>query len=400
LLVAAVLAALAAVLVACGTPAATPTPRPQATPTAAAGVTPTPVDSAFEQEWAALEAAARAEGELVILGGGAASRAFGEPFKVFGDKYGIEIVFSAGSASAQVDRLLAERQANRYEADVAFFGPTTARQRAIPNGLLDPIMDYLFHPEALDLSQWYGNRFWYADPEETYVLVHSATVDPAPVTIQRNTNLVGPDEIQSVWDLLDDKWKGEKIVSLPLDDAGAGGTWFAAYAHPDIGPEWIERYLTEMDVFFTNEARVISDGLANGRFHLAVAIGAVARDIDVMEEQRLPVTRVTQLRETPVLSGSGSSNTLAMINRAKHPNAAKLFVNWFLTREGQTAVHERAEVIPDPSLRNDVPPGKTNPDESRQPGMEYIFISSDPQFTALDEEATAFARDLYRQIRR
>src|SRR5947199_9606035 len=36
------------------------------------------------------------------------------------------------------------------------------------------------------------------------------------------------------------------------------------------------------------------------------------------------------------LVGSGGGN-IALINGAPHPNAAKVFINWFLSREGQIA---------------------------------------------------------------
>lgn len=41
-----------------------------------------------------------------------------------------------------------------------------------------------------------------------------------------------------------------------------------------------------------------------------------------------------------------------LYNRAPHPNAAKLFINWALTREGQTAFTQQTQI---PSRRTDVP---------------------------------------------
>jgi ABC-type glycerol-3-phosphate transport system substrate-binding protein len=49
--------------------------------------------------------------------------------------------------------------------------------------------------------------------------------------------------------------------------------------------------------------------------------------------------------------------TMALLNRAPHPNAAKLFINWFLSREGQ-ALHQKLQAeakAPADSLRVDIP---------------------------------------------
>jgi ABC-type Fe3+ transport system substrate-binding protein len=49
-------------------------------------------------------------------------------------------------------------------------------------------------------------------------------------------------------------------------------------------------------------------------------------------------------------AGTGSGN-LAMLRNAPHPNAAKVFVNWLLSKEGQTAV---TKALGQPTRRFDV----------------------------------------------
>ena len=48
---------------------------------------------------------------------------------------------------------------------------------------------------------------------------------------------------------------------------------------------------------------------------------------------------------------SSSAGSIALINRAPHPNAAKVFVNWFLSREGQMAWQKQTDRN---SLRTDI----------------------------------------------
>ena len=76
-----------------------------------------------------------------------------------------------------------------------------------------------------------------------------------------------------------------------------------------------------------------------------------------------------------------------MFSNAPHPNAAKLFVNWFLSKEGQTLTHTQVSNIDRSSLRNDIPFGEVTPDQRRKPGIEYGFPDADPKFAARQEEA-------------
>ena len=96
------------------------------------------------------------------------------------------------------------------------------------------------------------------------------------------------------------------------------------------------------------------------------------------------------------MRGAGSLNNMMILNNRPHPNAAKLFVNWLLTKEGQTIMHTLSEQDPDQSLRTDVTDlGKTVPSERRDPDHEYFFFSSDPTYTVLRAEALQYAQDAF-----
>ena len=92
---------------------------------------------------------------------------------------------------------------------------------------------------------------------------------------------------------------------------------------------------------------------------------------------------------------------LAKPSRARsnrpNPNAAKLWVNWFLSKEGQTAMHTLAEQDPNPTLRTDVTDFFGNPLRypHRVEGADYFFFSSDPTYTVLRDEALQYARDAF-----
>ena len=59
----------------------------------------------------------------------------------------------------------------------------------------------------------------------------------------------------------------------------------------------------------------------------------------------------TKGEEHPSLTGAGSS-VISFVERRPHPNAAKLFVNWWLTKETQIAVQDASRFQ---SMRADIP---------------------------------------------
>jgi iron(III) transport system substrate-binding protein len=356
----------------------------------------------FDQKWQALIKAAQQEGELSIAFGGSPSRMYRTPLDHFSKKFGIKVVTGAGSGRKNADRILAERKAGRYTVDIIHTGPNTAMGRLYPAGVLDPLEPELFHPEVVEKSLWYQGRWWWADPEGKYYFIHSASVENPPVDVRYNTNLVTEADIKkitSVYDLLDDKWKG-KIVSLPPTVQGAGESYVTQHYHPDIGKKWLTRFITEADVNFVTDFRQISDGLARGKYAIAINVGAAGRDIDKLAKQGLPIAQLNkEFKEDGVLTASGVG-MIGVANNRPNPNAAKLFVNWWLSREGQTVRQEMADRTTDQTLRiDDIPPGKTAEAERRKPGKSYLFATADEKVVKGRSEAEAWAAQLYQSSR-
>ncbi len=400
--------ALVTLLAACGAdPTATPTSTPTAAPlpeaTATAAPTPTPDAAAlFQAEWDALTSAAQAEGELVLVMNPGAGRHFRPMVGIFEEKFDIRVVVSTGSGSAQANRILAEREAGQYLVDVMFAGATTGTTRMVPANALQPIAELFIHPDVTDVSLWLGGQHWYADAGEQFVFSYAAKAGPMNQSMRYNTELVTPEDIDnfnSVFDYLDPKWKG-KIVSL-VPGEGAGGLWHTAYVHPDIGPAWIDGFVSpDLDVTFVNDLRFIVDGIARGKFAMGVGIGAAGGSLDALRDLGLPVEKlVKEFKEGGVLTGN-QSNFMVPTNQP-HPSAAKLWVNWFLSKEGQTLTHTvEGEGTPEPSLREDLTEfDRTREFERRVPGQSYYFLSSDPVFAAQRDEAFAYARQAFESTR-
>ena len=405
-------AALLLVLAACGSaePTATPTPEPSPTPTATAGAsapaepaapeqptaTPTPSRPAWEIEWAAVVAGAKEEGELVIVGGSAAIM-YRPVFDRFGQIFDVNVKSSGGSSRLLVDRILAERSAGSYTVDHFLSGEGTMRERLIPSGVLAPIADALILPEVIDPANWYGGRLWYADEGEEFVIRYGGNVEFG-IQFRYNTDRVSQEEflaLKSMWDLIDERWVGAHVAQPPtLTGTGLYGNIFW---DPRLGVEWLEKFFNEMDVTFLSDKKLITDGLAQGKYAFCLACSGTWGELDKLRALGAPVGSSRDRfdwEEGTKLTMTGSDGMMNWFDRAPHQNAAKALVNWWLSKEGQTAVHTlTTDRVPPPTLREDVTEwGYTAEKERRIPGVIYFRVEDLPNFDQ------AFADDEIRRL--
>jgi ABC-type Fe3+ transport system substrate-binding protein len=68
--------------------------------------------------------------------------------------------------------------------------------------------------------------------------------------------------------------------------------------------------------------------------------------------------------------------TIALANQAPNPNAAKVFINWLLSREGQLAFQKALAKAPDSeapdSFRIDIPKDDVSRENRRGDGIKYL----------------------------
>jgi len=293
---------------------------------------------------------------------------------------GIKVVGVTGRGSQIRQRILTERRAGKYIADVISGGTSTTLIALYPNGMLDPIKPALILPEVVDESLWWKGQHSYLDPEGKYVLRYTGT--PQYGSIAYNSNLVNSKEFKSFWDFLNPKWKG-KILVRDLRAPGPGGLASRVlYYHPKVGPDFLRRLLTEMDVTLFRDIRQSIDWLGRGRY--AICFFCHRGFLRQAKLQGLPVGMFGAMKEGVGLSVQ--AGTLSLMNRAPHPNAAKVFINWYLSREGQlTLLRVTAKAggaggnTPD-SLRIDIPKDDVPPGNRRVEGYDYFDVDSRPEW--------------------
>ncbi|HET9548621.1 MAG TPA: hypothetical protein VFQ03_00520, partial [Candidatus Binatia bacterium] len=121
----------------------------------------------WQAEWQKTIDGAKKEGQLSLYGGQEITHpdiiaAFNKEFPF------IKITSASGRAADMMTRIVAERRADKYLADLTASGPNGPRMLYL-NKILDPLAPTLILPEVTDTSKWYGGKHWYADPENKYI---------------------------------------------------------------------------------------------------------------------------------------------------------------------------------------------------------------------------------------
>ena len=318
----------------------------------------------WKQEWEKTIAGAKREGQVVIYG--PHNPMYRPLWETFQKSYpGITINFLPGKGSEHTQRVLAERRAGKYLVDLVMGGSST--YGAFPPGALEPLRGQLILPEIYDESGWWQKKLWFADPKNDSAVVLSGEVGTRRGSY--NTKLLAPKEIQSWWDLLKAKFKGKIGTFDPLVAGGGGETFNFFYASPALGGQFITRLLTEADILITRNLEQGTDWLAQGRIVFYIGSG---QPVMKAKEQGLPVDLLPHPLKEGEIMGGGSC-CMALLNRAAHPNAARVFVNWVLSREGQIAWQKYSETN---SLRTDIPKDSLPSWGIPQKGVDYFMLNS------------------------
>jgi iron(III) transport system substrate-binding protein len=293
----------------------------------AVALTPVPVFSQESQTQKIIEAA-RKEGEVVwyTTMSSDQSNAFMARFQ---QKYPfLKPSVTRLGGSALLNRILTEAKAGKNFFDVAH-GTGEIVLPLMEMGLLAPYLSPERKMIPEDLKDKQG--FW------TSVYVNS-------VVLGYNTNLVKGQPLPRTYnDLLQPRWKGRKIS---LDDT------YATFLQGLIsawGKEKALDYLkklAEQDPVVMRGSTVRVQLAAAGEFPLVIAYANI---IQYLAEKGAPVDWV------PLDPAVISVNTVMAGAKAIHPNAAKLFIDFALSKEGQEKLWDfqripsRSDVEPKPA---------------------------------------------------
>jgi ABC-type Fe3+ transport system substrate-binding protein len=276
-------------------------------------------------EWGRTLDAAKKEGKIVI-GIPPSTELRKEMETVLKRMFTLEAELLAAPGPRNVSRIAAERKAGVRYFDAFIVGTGTAVALA-HDGMLEPIESFIILPEVRDPKQWWGGHIW-EDNLSTNRFLYSFLADVSTHGIWYNSSLAKAEEFRSFDDYLSPKWKSKIGFSDPRVPGSGQSIWSFMW---DVKGEDFLRKLVQQDLFLSRDLRQLADALSKGKVALAFGIGRSQADPFV--KAGLPIKPVPPPKEG--LPASNSFGVLGVVKDPPHPNATKIFINWFLSKEGQ-----------------------------------------------------------------
>jgi iron(III) transport system substrate-binding protein len=364
-------------LLACAGPSAAPPAGGQSG--TAAGATSGPTSAPWEAEWEQTLAAAKREGRVSVAG--PPGETYRVPLLAFQQAYpDIRVEYNGSSGRDFASKILAERQAGQYLWDVHVGGSDTALTQLAPSGALDPLRSRLIRPDRWDDSKWFNGFDWgFMDEAKERVNIFALYVTYA---IYVNRDVVPDAELSRLDDLLQPRFRGRISINEPRE-AGAGSVSATRLYH-SMGRDWLRR-LFQNELIVTRNLRQQLEWLVRGQYPIAIGIDAAG--LEEFQQQGLGqnVRFLDQVEAAGATGGFGGC--ACAISNPPHPNAAKVYFDWLLSKEGQTLWAKQSTRN---SRRTDVE--IVDPEGAARPGVDY-FIVGRQTTQPIREEAMALAKE-------
>jgi ABC-type Fe3+ transport system substrate-binding protein len=274
---------------------------------------------------------AKAEKSLVFYAGGPTAP-YEARIKQFQEKFpGIEVSVSGGFSNVLNQRIEQQLAAGKLEVDLSFFQTVQDFVNWKRQGRL-----LAFKPDGFD--QIIPNL---RDQDGAYMAFAAVAIAYA-----YNTSLVRAEDVPtSALDFLKPTFQGKLISVYPHDDDAA--LYLFHLIVQKYGWNWMDRYMANKPHFIQGHlpvARAIAEG------KMAATLDATITTAGGLKRQGAPIEMAFSAEdETPVFTVTGG-----IFKDAPHPNAAKLFLTWYLAKEQQARLgtfSPRLDVPPPPGFK-------------------------------------------------
>ncbi len=346
-------------LLASCTPTATPAPPVSPTPTSAPVPIATPVTSPADTALQKLVDAAKKEGTVTLYSFNFVGDVGFAMQRGFKDRYGIKVEIITGRGAEFIERLKTEARIGNRTGDFSEGSQVHLVNMKIA-GLTTSLKDL---PVLQEKDVWKVEPA-FLDPEAHVLAAYPTYMQPFA-----NTKLVKPaDEPKSWADLLQPKWKGQILFTDPVVSSNAYIIFQPLVKAKVLPDDYLQKFGAQDLQFVTGPAQGI-EKLSRGEY--PIFGGSQAIDASNAVREGAPV-KVLDFKE----GISGQAILQTVIKDSPHINAAKLFVNWWLSKEGQS-VYAKAKGAP--TIRKDVqsglPPGlDVDPAKSVFPTAEDLVL--------------------------
>jgi ABC-type Fe3+ transport system substrate-binding protein len=144
--------------------------------------------------------------------------------------------------------------------------------------------------------------------------------------------------------------------------------WPMTSASLNLGDDIIKKLFVDQEPVLSRDTRQMAEFMVRGRYPVGLGINPLL----LGQFQRQGLGKNLKLVHFPELDTINFSSTLWLVNRAPHPNAAKVFINWLLTKDAQVLWAKDVETN---SRRLGVEPG--NPQLVVPRGAKFFQVDSE-----------------------
>ncbi len=271
------------------------------------------------------------EGTLTFYAGGPAAP-HENRVKLFQQQYpGIAVTVTGGFSNVLNERIEKQIAAGKLETDLAFFQTVQDFVAWKRQGKL-----LAFRPDGFDAIP--SN---FKDPDGAYMSLSANAIGYAT-----NTRLVKPEDVpKSALDFLKPVFHGRLITCYPHDDDAT--LYLFHLIVQKYGWGWMDKYMATKPNFVQGHLPVMRSVTSGENI---ATFDATNSTTTAAKRAGQPVELVfSEIDETPVFTLTGG-----IFKDAPHPNAAKLYLTWFLAKEQQSRLgtfSSRADLPPPEGLK-------------------------------------------------
>lgn len=332
---------------------------------------------AWQAEWAKVLAAARQEGTVTVSGppGEIVRTLITSAWaKAYPD---IALQYTAARGTQILSKVVRERNSGLYNWDVILASTDPTVFTLIPINALAPFRDALIDPSLMSDKTWInGFAAGFMDAAGKYF--YSPIGRTGSILGYANRDCVSQQAFGKVEDLKKPELAGKISWYDPMQPGtGSRSTWVLTTR---LGDAWLEDLMRHQTIAYSRDYHQMTDWLVTCAKPIAIGM---SNDV-LTEMQTQGIGRnVEELRGEAYFPGlqpgwGGGAEDVGWYNNAPHPNAAKVFVNWYLSKDFQ---QQYANAVSTNSRRSDTTPAI--PADALKPGVSYQCYACEPAIRQL-----------------